>query len=177
MSGGDFNGVPVVRLRSSDNSIAIDGSGDIDIRTGAAATTLFRFIPLGANTGAPVVPTDILVVPGGITMAQAGRIMLDFDATIQVTPPAGAGGLLPCGVVVTYFVDGVARPEFAFFQLDVGAAGVAFDTFDCVVRLRAIFQLTAGNHTCSVQWDNASPATPSTLDTFAGGGMLTIQGV
>ena len=165
---------------SGAGGIQISGAGHVvvdgaDIIPSGGGVTPFRYIPLGSNNGAPAVPADILVVPGGIVMTTAGRIMLDFDATIQVTPPAGTGALDTCGPIVSFLVDGVARPEFAFFQLVVGNAGTAFDSFAAVVRLRAVFQLAAGTHTCSVQWNNIQPATPSTLDTFAGGGGLSVE--
>ncbi len=175
MSGGDFNGVPVVRLRSSDNSIAIDGSGDIDIRTAGGVVAPFTAAVMGANSASPIVPTTILSLP--FTAGANGFVLADVDATVQVTPPAAPAGLDASGVVFTFAVDGNPTSAFAYFQMDPGGAGTVFDTFAQVIRLRELLLTTPGAHTLDVQWVNVTVATPSLLTTFAAGGLLTVQGV
>jgi hypothetical protein len=171
-------GIAVVNVRSSDGSVSIVGSGgDVDIRTGGAVVTPFRAVPLPTANTNSAVPVDLLVVPGGVTVGKDGLVLLDFDASIELTPP---GSSTFQGVELRYLWDGAPLDDVpggtqagAFYEVDPQAPA-AFDTYSFGLRLRALVQTTAGNHTLSVQWNTLDAA--ATLNAFAGNGLLTIEG-
>lgn len=173
-NGGVDNGVTIIAPNAGSPIAGAAGARWVFLLLPAAQTlvTPFRMIGVPTDTTSSAVPVDLLVVPGGVNVLVAGDILLDFDASIQITPPPAA--VVAEGVALNFFWDGAPLGDTAFFQLDIGAAGVAFDTFAMSTRFRSLIVGAAvGNHTLSVQW-SVLDAT-STAASFVGNGNLTIQ--
>lgn len=163
-------------LECDDGSIEIDGAGKVRLRalgSGAGAlVTPFRMIPVPTATTSSVVPVDLMSATPVVVTAP-GDILLDFDAPIQLTPPAIAPVTFQ-GVALEFFWDGATQSSTTFWQFDPNAATTQFDTIALQTRFRArIVGATVGNHTLTVRW-SVLDAT-SSADTFIGNGNLTIQ--
>jgi hypothetical protein len=143
---------------------------------GTPLVTPFRMIPVPtahlANVGPapPGFQTMFVVVPD-VTVLTAGDVLLDFDASILVTPSGGAGVFE--GVGFQFLWDGAPLPDGDFFEVDTQAADV-FNTITLQARFRSlIVGALPGNHTLEVQWETFAGGT--TADSFIGFGNLTIQ--
>jgi hypothetical protein len=147
------------------SEIALDG--------GLGAGVILLYPPADTiAAGGPGTFENLFLVPGGVTLTEESDVLLNFSASVQVTPPPAA--VISQGVAFQFLWDGAPLTSNRFFQLDTAAAGV-FDTFALNVELEDLItgQL-AGNHTLAVQWLAVDPL--SDVAFFgAGTGSLKIQ--
>jgi len=141
-----------------------------------ALVTPFRMIPVPTEhlSNAGPAPPDfqtMFVVAPDVTVLTAGDILLDFDASILVTPSGGVGVFE--GVGFRFLWDGAPLADGDFFEVDTQNADV-FNTITMQSRFRSlIVGATPGSHTLEVQWETFAGGT--TADSFIGFGNLTIQ--
>src|SRR4029077_2526148 len=153
----ELDGADPVKLLSSDGSVLITGTGAIDLRAASAGplVTSFRFLEPPAAQIAPGGPgtfQTLFLVPGGVIVTTLGRVLLDFDAAIQISPPAPTPGGTTEGVSLQYLWDGAPLSTNTFFQIT--ATGItANSAFAMVARFKGLTPAAApGVHTLEVQW-------------------------
>ena len=155
-------------------SLSPDQVDEISTDGGLGAGLVMLYPPADSiPPGGPGTFENLYVVPGGVTLTEDSDVLLNFSASVQVTPPVGAA--TSQGVAFQFLWDGAPLTSNRFFQIDP-AAPTALDTFALNVELEELItgQL-AGNHTLAVQWLSIDP-TGDVAFFGAGTGTLKIQG-
>lgn len=167
----ELDGADPVKLLSSDGSVLITGTGAIDLRAASAGplVTPFQMIPVPTDNTSSVVPVDFMTVP--VVVTSAGDVLVDLDASLQITPGGGAGTFQIGGF--TFLWDGAPLIDNAFDGFSSVGANL-FNTIEFTMRLRTlIVGAPAGPHVLKVQWQ-VFDATCN-IASFTGSGNLTVQ--
>jgi hypothetical protein len=171
-SGAAPNGVTIIAPNQGSPIAGAAGARWIFlVSPGGAIVTPFRMIPVPTAFTLSAVPVPLMAAAPPVSVIAPGDILLDFDASIEITPPQGTNFQ---GASFDFLWDGAALADNAFFELDPGLTGTAFDTFAMVVRLRSLITgVAVGLHTLSVRWNVFDAACRA--DANLGSGNLTIQ--
>ena len=133
-------------------------------------------IPVPTANTSSLVFVDLLVVPGGVTVVGPGDVLLDFDASMQIAIPLGAGPIGTFQIVATQFLwNGAPLIDTAFSGIAPAQADL-FNTIAYCLRMRSLVPSPGpGVYPLSVQW-LVQDATCN-AQTFANNGNLSIQTV
>jgi hypothetical protein len=154
-----------------EGGILVSGAGNVVVTSnGIVPATPFQFIdvPAAALTGTFAF-VDLMTASA--TFDRPGGLLLDFDAPVEITPPAASG--VPEGLSFQFVVDGTPISSAAI-ELDFSVPFSGIDTFTEIVRMRAFLPVAAGAHSIAVQWQLINAI--STANTFgSGNGHLSIE--